>query len=136
MDDDLIGIGADSYTQYPDGSWEQLFSTGDGEYYSITGDAGGNVVTTTVDDAGNIVDTASQVIAPGAAPDYAFNPGELVKIGAQLYKYVATQQNGRTVYRGIPVTAAQAAALRAQQAQQKNNLLLPALALGAFFLFR
>lgn len=69
-----------------------------------------------------------------ALPTYTFDPGKYVKIGAQIYSVLkTTDAQGKPAYRGAPLTAAQIAAMNAQQSQQ-SKMLIPLFAAGAALL--
>lgn len=122
-DYDVMPGGDGGYVEYPDGSWEQFFDDGS----SIVGDpATGETYT-----QGDI--TPGSDAAPATPVTYTFNPGEYLKIGADLYKFVATQNaQGQRVYTGMPLTQAQVAAMQAQQASMQKWV-VPA-AIGAIAL--
>lgn len=132
---------------FDDGSSIEYFSDGSAIVTDINGDTStpnipvdvqtfddGSTITTYAD--GTMQSSnASEIAYAKPAPVLNTNPGELVKIGQQFYKYGRSIVNGKQVYTGVPLTALQAQAL-AQKKQQEQKMVLPLAALGAFLLLR
>lgn len=122
-----IAVGGEVVT-YPDGSWEQYFSDG-----SVVQ---GNQVDPRpiyIDPEGVAYETTADLVQAPPAPEYRLDPGLIVKKGEYFYRYTEAKDSaGLSVWRGVAVTAAQAAdAKLAQQQQTGSKILIPALVVGA-----